>query len=162
VSVVKVWNCACDCGAARLASTKALRSGVIAACESCTPASSKSPLGVRLKKWCLATNGCWEWTGRRNDLGYGRIIVDGAETRAHRAMFFMLNPDADRSLVVRHDCDNPSCVNPAHLQLGTVKDNMDDMHQRGRFRGGAKPGNQNGVGNKGWQRGGIVKMLGRV
>jgi hypothetical protein len=77
-------------------------------------------------------------------------------------MFFMLNPAADQSLVVRHDCDNPCCVNPQHLRLGTVKDNIDDMHRRGRFRGGAKHGNQNAAGNTGWQKGGIVKMLGRV
>jgi hypothetical protein len=73
-------------------------------------------------------------------------------------MFFMLHPDADRSLIVRHRCDNPRCVNPDHLQLGTQKENMMDMHVRGRFRGGAPKGNTNAKGNQGWRKGGIVVM----
>jgi hypothetical protein len=158
----RLWLCTCDCGGTRLASTKSLRGGKMTSCASCVPNSAKAPLAARLRKWVESASGCWEWSGRRNALGYGRIIVDGVETRAHRAMFFMLNQSADRSLVVRHTCDNPSCVNPDHLLLGTVKDNMNDMHTRGRFRGGAKPGNRNAVGNQGWRKGGIVKMLGRV
>jgi hypothetical protein len=109
-------------------------------------------LAVRLSKWRLVESGCHEWTGRRNELGYGRIVVDGRETRAHRAMFFMLNPTANRALVVRHSCDNPCCVNPAHLSIGTVRENVADMHGRDRFRGGAKPGNSNAQENKGWLR----------
>lgn len=71
-------------------------------------------------------------------------------------MFFHVNPSADRSLVVLHKCDNPRCVNPDHLQLGTQKDNMLDMLRKGRHRGGAPLGNQNAKGNKGWMKGGIT------
>lgn len=106
--------------------------------------------------------GCRIWQGKLNEHGYGKCKVDGREQRAHRALFFALNPDADTSLVVMHNCDTPACVNPNHLKLGTVQDNMLDMHHKGRFGGGAKPGNRNSVGNKGWTRGGIVKQLGRV
>lgn len=158
----RMWRCACACGMERLVSTKALRSGAVSSCAVCAPSSSRSPLAVRLSKWRLTANGCHEWTGRKNESGYGRIIVNGKETRAHRAMYFMHHPQADRSLVVMHSCDNPSCINLAHLSLGTVRDNMLDMHRKGRFRGGAKPGNRNAVGNEGWKRGGIVKMLGRL
>lgn len=71
-------------------------------------------------------------------------------------MYFMLNPDADRNLVVMHTCDNPRCVNPAHLRLGTQRDNIMDMHKKGRFKGGAPAGNSNAKGNKGWTKGGIT------
>jgi hypothetical protein len=71
-------------------------------------------------------------------------------------MFFMLNPDADTGKVVMHTCDNPQCVNPEHLRLGTQKENIMDMHQKKRFRGGAPPGNKNAVGNTGWTKGGIT------
>lgn len=78
--------------------------------------------------------------------------VNGRDTRAHREMFFLAHPQGDRSLVVMHACDNPPCVNPAHLSLGTVGDNVRDMVRKGRAKGGAKPGNKNGAGNKGRMR----------
>lgn len=151
-----MWLCRCGCGGSREVSSKMLTTGRTTHCTNCQDSGSKSPLSVRLQKWKLSSAGCWEWTGRTNELGYGRLIVDGKETRAHRAMYFMLHPDADRSLVVMHKCDNPRCVNPDHLQLGTVKDNVKDMHRKGRFRGGAPTGNKNAVGNKGWQKGGAT------
>lgn len=100
--------------------------------------------------------GCREWTGKRNEHGYGKCRVGGIERRAHRVMFFELHPLADRNLVVRHTCDNPACIKPGHLVLGTVRENMQDMHARGRFGGGAKSGNKNALGNVGWTKGGAV------
>lgn len=100
--------------------------------------------------------GCRTWGGKKNQHGYGVVKVSGKEQRAHRVLYFALNPDADQSLVVRHTCDNPACVSPSHLELGTVRDNMMDMVSRGRHRGGAKPGNQNAKGNKGWMKGGVT------
>ena len=101
-------------------------------------------------------NGCRTWNGKKNMHGYGVTKLAGKERRAHRVLYFELNPDTDPALVVRHTCDNPACVNPGHLVAGTVKENMMDMHERGRFNGGAKPGNQNAKGNKGWMKGGIT------
>jgi hypothetical protein len=71
-------------------------------------------------------------------------------------MYFLLHPEGDRSFVVMHKCDNPRCINPEHLQLGTQKENMVDMHEKGRFKGGAPLGNKNAVGNKGWMKGGVT------
>lgn len=111
---------------------------------------------VRLRKYAITSSGCWNWTGKRNEFGYGIITVNGTETRAHRAMYFMLNPGDDRSKVVMHTCDNPRCINPDHLSLGTQQENMMDMHNKGRAKGGAPRGNKNALGNKGWMRGGVA------
>lgn len=78
------------------------------------------------------TNGCWLWTaGRRGD-GYGQFYVSGKAVGAHRfswLLHFGVIPDG---LCVCHTCDNPPCVNPDHLFIGTVRDNFDDMVSKGR------------------------------
>lgn len=101
-------------------------------------------------------DGCRIWNGKKNMHGYGMVKIAKKEHRAHRVVFFTLHPNVDPSLVVRHKCDNPACVNPHHLEAGTVRENVKDMVSRGRHRGGASPGNQNAKGNKGWMRGGIT------
>lgn len=151
-----IWNCLCSCGNQVVATSKQLTKGNKRGCTNCQDSGSKSPLHVRLTKYVVSDTGCWNWTGKQNENGYGAIRVDGTYTRAHRAMFFMLNPLADKALVVMHTCDNPQCVNPDHLRLGTQQENMLDMHIKGRFKGGAKAGNQNAVGNAGWRKGGIT------
>lgn len=80
---------------------------------------------------------CWVWlTGKDKD-GYGRFWLDGNTMRANRASWFLHNgdisEDADgNKLFVCHKCDNPSCVNPNHLFLGTSRDNINDMLAKGR------------------------------
>lgn len=79
-------------------------------------------------------SGCWLWTGSLTANGYGQIGRDGGGgvTYAHRASYEMhIGPIPD-GLHVRHRCDNPPCVNPMHLELGTHADNMRDMASRGR------------------------------
>lgn len=151
-----LWECVCDCGATLLATSKQLTRGHKTGCRLCQDSGSKSPLAVRLKKYVVdPVTGCWNWTGKQNKAGYGCITVEGVGTRAHRAMYFLLNQEADRSLVVMHMCDNPRCINPEHLRLGTQRDNMLDMHSKGRFKGGAPKGNKNAVGNQGWKKVGL-------
>ena len=112
-------------------------------------------------------NGCRIWNGKKNMHGYGMVKIAKKEHRAHRVVYYALHPKADPMLVIRHKCDNPACVNPHHLEAGTVRENVQDMHARGRFRGGAKAGNKNAVGNKGWMKGGatakyVVSKLGET
>lgn len=112
-------------------------------------------------------NGCREWISKKNQHGYGVCMHEGKRRRAHRLLYFALHPDTPEHLVVMHTCDNPACVNPEHLVAGTVRDNMLDMHAKGRFGGGAKPGNKNAVGNKGWMKGGatakyVTSKLGEI
>lgn len=86
---------------------------------------------------------CWVWLGGRTRLGYGRFAYKGQKIGAHRAAWLMLvGPiPADKPCVLHH-CDNPPCVNPDHLWVGTNDDNIRDMVAKGRQR--APRGDDNG------------------
>jgi hypothetical protein len=86
---------------------------------------------------------CWVWTGFKQK-GYGVVWVDGKNVRAHRASWEMANGQIPDELKVLHKCDNPSCVNPEHLFLGTDKDNAQDKVQKGRAFVGDKRGEKAG------------------
>lgn len=75
---------------------------------------------------------CWAWTGNKPDGRYGHFSVGEKSVKAHRWMFEHLNGDIPASTVIRHKCDNPVCVNPAHLESGTAKQNIQDCVTRGR------------------------------
>lgn len=77
--------------------------------------------------------GCWNWRGRLSDKGYGKLRVDGKLKRAHRWAYELHHGPFDSALSVCHRCDNPSCVNPSHLFLGTHQDNMSDRRSKGRY-----------------------------
>lgn len=77
---------------------------------------------------------CWEWTACRNRKGYGLINILGSSQLAHRVSFSLLVGEIPGSRLVCHTCDNPSCVNPCHLFLGTHKSNMDDKMAKGRHK----------------------------
>lgn len=77
------------------------------------------------------SEGCWNWMARKTPQGYGRISVGNVNKLAHRVAFeLMVGPIGN--LHVLHRCDNPSCVNPAHLWLGTNADNVADKVSKGR------------------------------
>lgn len=75
---------------------------------------------------------CYLWTGCRDSKGYGRIKFAGRTVKAHRIAYVLAFGFIPAGLVVRHRCDNPQCVRPNHLQLGTNRDNTRDRVERGR------------------------------
>ena len=81
-------------------------------------------------------NECWEWKAYCNSLGYGQIMVTHPKSRCaqyvHRVSWIIHNKEIPLGMCVLHKCDNPSCVNPDHLFLGTRADNNHDMINKGR------------------------------
>lgn len=76
--------------------------------------------------------GCWLWMGSTWGGGYGQVRINRRTRFAHRVAWEVSNGPIPNGLFVLHRCDNPPCVNPAHLFLGTHQDNMDDMMRKGR------------------------------
>lgn len=80
--------------------------------------------------------GCWDWLGPKKGLGksaYGQIWFKGKLWYAHRLAYHRYHGDIPEGMVVMHSCDNPSCVNPEHLSVGTQSDNLKDAAMKGRL-----------------------------
>lgn len=81
------------------------------------------------------TNECWEWPGHRNRYGYGVLQAYGRGGKhmfAHRLIWEQYAGPIPDGMQVLHQCDNPPCIRPTHLFLGTATDNMRDMAAKGR------------------------------
>lgn len=75
---------------------------------------------------------CWNWIGRLSKSGYGEFDANCKTYRAHRISYELFVDKITNGLHVLHDCDNPRCVRPKHLWLGTHQDNMRDRDEKGR------------------------------
>lgn len=84
------------------------------------------------QKIYYSIDGCHYWTGAVNGPGYGSIKVNRKSEPAHRISYILYRGEIPSGLFVCHKCDNPGCVNPHHLFLGTRQDNMDDMIKKNR------------------------------
>jgi hypothetical protein len=81
--------------------------------------------------------GCWLWTGSIRGKGYGQLTLPGrVQVGAHRAAYEVYVGPVPEGMYVLHKCDVPLCCNPAHLFIGTPKDNMQDCVEKGRLRPG--------------------------
>jgi len=75
---------------------------------------------------------CWLWNRWKDKDGYGQIRRFGRKCRAHRVAYELTRGPIPKGRFVLHSCDNPSCVNPQHLWIGTHTDNVRDMMNKGR------------------------------
>lgn len=96
------------------------------------PTPSQRDLNRFHSGYSISDSGCWNWHRSTVGAGYGRMLVQGKLIRAHRLSFAIHNKIDPLPFLVCHSCDNPACVNPAHLWRGTVLDNTRDMLSKGR------------------------------
>lgn len=84
------------------------------------------------------TEYCWNWKASKSSGGYGQIMLkrNGKSKllRAHRCSYYIFYKQLETKMFVCHSCDNPSCINPKHLFLGTAKDNAQDMARKNRVK----------------------------
>ena len=88
-----------------------------------------------------ANTGCWLWAGAVDGKGYGRLIERGKVLLAHRVSWMICHGAIPSGLCVCHRCDTPLCVNPAHLFLGTQRENIQDASRKQRMPLGERQGN---------------------
>lgn len=93
------------------------------------------------------TDSCWLWSGGVSGFGYGHVSFRGLQTSAHRLSYRMHCGAVPSGMVVCHKCDNPRCVNPSHLFVGTQKDNIRDMVEKGRMWTQVRPEDSLGTKN---------------
>lgn len=101
-----------------------------------TPQSTRESDIAKFMRHVQKTETCWLWTGPRHTDGYGRAFLHELNSenaiRAHRISFHLFVRPLEAREWVLHSCDNPPCVNPAHLRAGNIVDNVGDMVCRGR------------------------------
>lgn len=112
----------------------------------CISATMRKPLEQRFWEKVNRTNNpseCWNWVASKLKHGYGKISVSRSVWKlSHRISWEIAFGEIPDGLFVCHKCDNPSCVNPNHLFVGTAKQNTQDMISKGRIATGERHGSR--------------------
>lgn len=113
-------------------------------------------LDQRFWRYVNTSGSCWLWTGHKGGGGYGHIRQGGKERLAHRVSYEMAYGSIPGGLDVLHRCDNPACVRPDHLWLGTHTENMADMAAKGRNK--QPSGERSGQAKLTWEQVGEIRQ----
>ncbi len=95
---------------------------------------ARRPIAETFSQHIRKTSGCWFWTGSDNTQGYGIIRRGARRLMAHRVAYELFIGKIPSGMLVCHHCDNPPCVRPDHLFIGTAKDNIRDCVSKGRSK----------------------------
>jgi len=108
-------------------------------------ANPSKPKRVETRFWAKVkkTDTCWVWVAGKNSGRYGSFYYEGKYAKPHRVSYILHYGEFPNELEVLHKCDNPRCVRPDHLFLGTQLDNVRDMDAKGRRRSSAMIGEEN-------------------
>lgn len=98
----------------------------------CYYEARSKPLHEKFWSRVQKTNSCWLWEGRLTKAGYGQISHRGTPIYTHRLSWEIHKGSIPKKMEVCHHCDNPACVNPDHLFIGSHRDNMHDMLSKNR------------------------------
>jgi hypothetical protein len=133
------WLCRCECGNSLTVSSNRLTRSITRSCGCLRRLPVAPRFWAKVQK--RGVDDCWVWTGNLTEKnGYGRLRVSGQMVCAHRVSWELHNGLIPEGLLVLHKCDNPPCCNPAHLFLGTHKDNSMDAIAKSRHAHGERAG----------------------
>jgi len=94
----------------------------------------------KFMEYVIMSEGCWGWNGFTTGIGYGQFSGRKGNVTAHRFAYSYWNGEIPKGMLVRHTCDNPICSNPAHLIIGTARQNQEDRAcKNGNGPGKTKP-----------------------